>query len=39
MKTSGKILMTMTNWNECDDKPINPVATETLLNDEIRGSE
>ncbi|CAF1458321.1 unnamed protein product [Rotaria sp. Silwood1] len=23
------------NWNESDDKPINPVATETLLNDEI----
>ncbi|CAF1444646.1 unnamed protein product, partial [Rotaria sordida] len=23
------------NWNECDDKPINPGATETLLNDEI----
>ena len=24
-----------TNWNESDDKPINPAATETLLNDEI----
>ncbi|CAF1246493.1 unnamed protein product [Rotaria sordida] len=23
------------NWNECDDKPITPGATETLLNDEI----
>ena len=23
------------NWNECDDEPINPGATETLLNDEI----
>ena len=23
------------NWNESDDKPINPAATETLLNDEI----
>ena len=23
------------NWNECDDKPINPGAVETLLNDEI----
>ncbi|CAF3666138.1 unnamed protein product [Rotaria sp. Silwood1] len=23
------------NWNECDDKPINQEATETLLNDEI----
>ncbi|CAF1467656.1 unnamed protein product [Adineta steineri] len=22
------------NWNESDDKPINPVTTETLLNDE-----
>ncbi|CAF0843236.1 unnamed protein product [Adineta ricciae] len=22
------------DWNECDDKPINPVATETLLYDE-----
>ena len=21
-------------WNECDDKPVNPSATETLLNDE-----
>ncbi|CAF4968245.1 unnamed protein product [Rotaria sp. Silwood1] len=23
------------NWDECDDEPINPGATETLLNDEI----
>ena len=23
------------NWNECDDKPVNPSTTETLLNDEI----
>ncbi|CAF1674443.1 unnamed protein product, partial [Adineta ricciae] len=23
------------NWDECDDKPINPAVTETLLNDEI----
>ena len=22
-------------WNECDDKPVNPSTTETLLNDEI----
>ena len=22
-------------WNECDDKPVNPNTTETLLNDEI----
>ncbi|CAF4305723.1 unnamed protein product [Rotaria socialis] len=22
-------------WNECDDKPVNPSATETLLHDEI----
>ena len=22
------------DWNECDDKPINPVTTETLLYDE-----
>ncbi|CAF1941174.1 unnamed protein product [Rotaria magnacalcarata] len=22
-------------WNECDDKPINPSTTETLLNDEV----
>ena len=22
-------------WNECDDKPVNPTTTETLLNDEI----
>ncbi|CAF1665350.1 unnamed protein product [Adineta ricciae] len=26
------------NWNECDDKPVNPTVIETLLNDETEDS-
>ena len=34
-ETSSKDFDDEDQWNECDDKPVNPSVTETLLNDEI----
>jgi hypothetical protein len=34
-ENTGKDFDDEDEWNECDEKPVNPSTTETLLNDEI----